>query len=309
MSYLGELAGLATALCWAFTSILFTEAGRRIGSFKVNKVRLLFAASIYTIILLSASGRLFPADLNSQQVFWLALSGVVGFVFGDGCLFKGLVMIGPRLTMLLHATAPIMAVLIAWVFIGETLGGLSLVGIALTVFGVTWVITERGNSANNNSSLAAGHPDSGTLLKGVLLGLGAALGQAAGLVMSKQAMVHSGGSVAPMEASYIRILAALVTIWVISAFRGQLPSTVASMRNGRAMAFAFGGAFTGPFLGVWMSLVAVKLIATGIAATLNAMTPVMIIPLIVIIYKEKVSLRAILGAIIAVVGVALLFIS
>ncbi|MDH4158505.1 MAG: DMT family transporter, partial [candidate division Zixibacteria bacterium] len=298
MSYLGELAGLATALCWAFTSICFTEAGRRIGSFKVNKVRLLFAASIYTVVLLSVTGRLFPADLNNQQVFWLVLSGMVGFVFGDGCLFKGLVMIGPRLTMLLHATAPIMAVLIAWVFLGEKLGLLSLVGIALTVFGVTWVITERGNSNKNNSSLAAGHPDSGTLLKGVLLGLGAALGQAAGLVMSKQAMVHSGGSVPPMEASYIRILAALVTIWVISAFRGQLPATIGSMKNGQAMAFALGGAFTGPFLGVWMSLVAVKLIATGIAATLNAMTPVMIIPLLIIIYKEKISLRAVLGAVI-----------
>ena len=127
--------------------------------------------------------------------------------------------------------------------------------------------------------------------------------------MSKQAMVHSGGTVAPMEASYIRILAALVTIWVISAFRGQLPATIGSMKNSRAMALTFGGAFSGPFLGVWMSLVAVQLIATGIAATLNGMTPVMIIPLVIIIYKEKVSLRAVLGAVIAVVGVALLFIS
>jgi drug/metabolite transporter (DMT)-like permease len=74
------------------------------------------------------------------------------------------------------------------------------------------------------------------------------------------------------------------------------------------MLFAAGGAIMGPFLGVWLSLVAVKMIPAGIAATLNAMTPIMVIPVVIFYYKEKVSYRAVLGAVVAFIGVALLFV-
>jgi drug/metabolite transporter (DMT)-like permease len=308
MESLGEIAALTTAVVWAFTSIFFAEAGKLIGSFRVNSIRLLLASTIYTIVLLTVYGHLFPDDLNRTQVFWLGLSGVVGLVLGDGCGFKALVMIGPRLTTLLYAAAPIMAVLIAWVFLGEKLGWLDMAGIAITLAGIAWVVTDRRDTANNSAALHKDHPDSGTLVKGVLLGLGAALGQAVGLVLSKQGMLHAGGSVPAMEASYIRMLAALPVIWLLSAFRGQFSDTLAAMKNGRAVGLSLGGAFFGPFLGVWMSLVAVRLIPTGVAATLNSMTPVMIIPLVILYSKEKVSVRAVFGAIAAVFGVALLFI-
>ena len=63
----------------------------------------------------------------------------------------------------------------------------------------------------------------------------------------------------------------------------------------------------GPFLGVWLSLVAVSMIPTGIAATLNATTPILIIPVVIAYYREKVSYRALVGAVLAVGGMALLF--
>jgi len=308
MNFIGEIAGLTTAFCWAFTSMFFAEAGKLIGSFKVNKIRLIFAVVIYCFALFITAGRLFPDDLNMRQVYWLSLSGIVGLVFGDGCGFKALVMIGPRLTTLLYSTAPVMATLIAWFFLGEKLNFLNILGIIITIVGVTWVVIERRYKTNNNT-LSKDHPDSGSLSKGVLLGLGAAFGQAAGLVLAKQGMLYAGGNVAPMEASFIRMLTALVCIWFLSALRGQFLDTFKVMKNKRAMAFCFGGAFAGPFMGVWMSLIAVALIATGVAATLNAMTPVMIIPLVILYYKEKVSVRAIIGTVIAIGGVALLFIS
>lgn len=307
MEYLGEIAGLATALCWVFTSIFFAEAGRRIGSFKVNKIRLLMAVVIYAVVLLATTGRLLPALLNWEQVFWLGLSGVIGLVFGDGCGFKALVMIGPRLTTMLYSFAPIIAVMIAWFMVGEQLSPTNLLGIALTVIGIGWVVSERQYKNNNMAALSDDHPDRGTMLKGVLLGLGAALGQAAGLVLSKYGMLRAGGEVQPMEASFIRMFISLIVIWAISAARGQVKETVMAMRDRKAMLHSLGGAFFGPFLGVWMSLVAVKLISTGVAATLNAMTPVLIIPVVIFYYKEKISFRALLGALIAVFGVALLF--
>ncbi|MDH3891428.1 MAG: DMT family transporter [candidate division Zixibacteria bacterium] len=307
MEYIGEAAGLATAFFWALTSIFFAEAGKLIGSFRVNVIRLLIAVAIYTALLLITTGRILPADINQSQLFWLTLSGLIGLILGDGCGFKALVMIGPRLTSLLYASAPIMATIIAWMFLGEKLGVWSLVGIGLTVAGITWVVMERGSRSNNTNSID--HPDAGSLAKGVLLGLGAAAGQAIGLVMAKHAMVHCGGEIEPLQASFVRMSTSMVAIWMLVALRGHLGSTLTALRQIRPMLFCTGGAVVGPFLGVWMSLVAVRYIATGTAATLNAMTPVVIIPLIILYYKEKVSLRAFLGAVVAVGGVAILIMS
>ena len=310
MDYIGEIAGLSVAFLWAVTSIFFAEAGKSIGSFRVNVIRLLIAVGLYTIVLLVVSGQLFPDDLNSRQVFWLALSGLVGLVIGDGCGFKALVMIGPRLTTVMYSSAPIMATVVAWLFLDETLSWWSLLGIGLTITGITWVVLERRGKNNHEiSARQRDHPDSGSLAKGVLLGAGAAAGQAIGLVMAKHGMANAGGTVEPLEASFIRMAAAMVIIWLLATLRGHLPSVLSAMRQGRPVLFSAAGAVAGPFLGVWMSLVAVSYVAVGVAATLNAMTPVAIIPLVILYYKEKVSLRATVGAIVAVAGVAILFLS
>lgn len=309
MLYVGEFSALATAICWSFTAIFFSEAGRRIGSFRVNSIRLLFAVAIYVVVLLVTTGRIFPEDLNRDQVFILALSGLIGLVIGDGCGFKALVMIGPRLTTLLWGTAPIMAVVVAWLFLGERLDPVHLVGIAVTIGGVSWVVSERRLKNQNHFDLAADHPDSGTMLKGVLLGLMAAFGQAAGLVLSKHAMLNAGGTLDALPASFLRMLSSAIMIWAFAALRGKLVDTLRGLKHAPAMLFTLGGAIFGPFLGVWTSLIAVLYIPAGIAATLNATTPIWIIPNVIIFYKEKVSPRAIFGAILAVIGVAILFLA
>ena len=309
MKYIGELAGLSTSALWAFTTIFFSEAGKRIGSFFVNKIRLVFAVFIYATILLVTTGHLLPQGMNSSQVFWLSVSGIVGLVFGDSCGFKALVMIGPRLTTLVFSSTPIITTIIAWVFLGEKLGPFDLLGIAITVGGIAWVVSERKFRALKMNTLAIDHPDSGSLTKGIIYALGAAVGQALGLVLAKYAMFNAGGTVEPLEASYVRMLAALPAIWLISGVRGKLPAVIRSFKNLPAVGFCAAGAVVGPFLGVWMSLVAVKYIPTGIASTLNSMTPVMVIPLVIWLYKEKVTARAWLGAILAIIGIAVLFLA
>ncbi|MCB2230902.1 DMT family transporter [bacterium] len=306
--YTGHFAALATAFLWSFTAIFFSEAGHRIGSFRTNNIRLVFAVVIYCVALLITTGRIWPEGVTVEQVIWLAGSGLIGLVIGDGLGFKALVMIGPRLTTLLWATAPIMATVIAWFLLGEQLHIVDMIGISLTVAGTAWVVSERHFKGGPQVQLAADHPDSGSRLKGVLLGLGAALGQAAGLVMSKHAMLDLGSTVEPMPASFLRMLTSMVMIWILAAFRGQIGSTIRAFRHGSAMMFSAAGAIIGPFLGVWMSLVAVKYIEAGVAATLNSTTPILIIPVVIWYYKEKVSSRAVLGAVIAFVGVALLFV-
>ncbi len=307
--YIGEIAGLATSALWAVTSMFFSEAGKIIGSFKVNKIRLVMAVVIYAVILTVSTGSPIPAGVNSMQLFWLGLSALVGLVFGDSCGFKALVMIGPRLTTLMYSTTPIWTTIVAWIFLDERLTTWDIIGIVVTISGIWWVISERKFKAIAPQKVADGHPDSGSLFKGIMLGGGAALGQAVGLVMAKQGMLHAGGTVEPIEASAVRMATATVAILSISAVRGQLPATIRAVKNLKAMGHTFGGAFFGPFLGVWMSLVAVRYIEAGIASTLNSLSPVMILPLLIIFYKEKPSIRAWLGAIVAVGGVAILFLN
>ncbi len=309
MEYIGELAALSTACLWALTSIFFTEAGKLVGSFFVNQIRLFFAVAIYLIISLLTTGQFFPANINLEQFLWLAVSGVVGLVIGDTCGFKAFVMIGPRLATLVFSSTPIMTTIIAWVFLGEKLAFWDILGICITVGGITWVVSERKfrNVAKNN--VHSGHPDAGGMAKGVMFALLAGLGQASGLVLARQAMFNSGETVTAFDASFVRMTVAVVVIWLISMMRGQLPDAWRAMKNGRALLMSLGGAIGGPFLGVWMSLVALAYIATGIAATLNSLTPVLVIPIVVLYYKEKVSVRAMLGAIVAVAGVAMLFLT
>ena len=307
MQYAGEIAALGTALCWVFTAILFSEAGRRIGSFRVNTIRLLFAVAIYVILLLITTGQVFPDNINHTQVFWLSLSGLIGLAVGDGCGFKALVMIGPRLTTLLWSTAPIMATVIAWFLLGEELGLAHLAGIAMTIAGISLVVAERRSAGSNQFNLKREHPDSGSLFKGVVLGLLAALGQAAGLVLSKHGMLNAGGTIDPLPASFIRMLASMIALLLFAVFSGRTRYTLKGIRNGSAMLLIAGGATMGPFLGVWLSLIAVAMIPAGIAATLNATTPILIIPAVMLYYKEKVSGKALFGAILAVGGVTLLF--
>jgi drug/metabolite transporter (DMT)-like permease len=309
MPYAGELAALTTAVCWSFTAMLFAEAGRRIGSFRVNAIRLLFAVAIYSLVLFLSRGQLFPDDLNSSQVWYLALSALTGLVIGDGCGFKALVMIGPRLATLLYVTAPIMATIIAWFFLDERLQLLQIIGILITLGGIAWVVAERRYQGNNHFNLHADHPDAGSLSLGVLLGLISGLGQATGLILSKHAMLNCGGTLDALPASFLRMLSAAIMIWLFAVIRGKLKDTVSGIRSGSAMLFTLGGAICGPFFGVWTSLIAVARIPAGIAATLNGTTPIWIIPGVMIFFKEKISLRALLGAIMAVGGVAVLFLA
>ncbi|MDZ4724245.1 MAG: DMT family transporter [candidate division Zixibacteria bacterium] len=307
MLYIGELAALATAFCWSFTAIFFTEAGRLIGSFRVNNICLAIAVALYALILLITAGFPLPQNINVSQMSWLGISGIIGFVIGDSAGLKAMVILGPRTKTLIFSTSPVIATIIAWLFLDERLTAIELFGIGVTLTGVLWVILEKKERIITHFALADNHPDSGTTLKGILLALVAAACQATGMVLSKQGMLYSGGIVEPLPASMVRLIFATAVIWLFAVFKGEAAATLQSLKNPKAMLHTVGGVIFGPFLGVWMSLVALKHISAGIAATLSAMTPILIIPVVIFYYKEKVSPREIIGAVVAVLGVALLF--
>lgn len=299
MLYAGDLAALMTAVLWSFTSLFFTSAGRLIGSRWVNRIRIPMAVVLLGALHFVMSGYLWPSGVEPEAYLYLAASGVIGLTLGDSFLFKALVIMGPRRTLVVFATWPIFASLTAWVTLGETLGVLALTGITLTIAGVIWVTAERQFETNQVK-----YAESGSPRLGVCLAILAAAGQAIGLVLAKAGM---GDSIAPLPATLIRMVAAAVAVWILALFRNDLKNIASVFKNRKALLFTMGGAVCGPFMGVWMSLTAVKYTATGIASAIMSITPILVIPLIVIFYKEKVSLRAVLGAVLAVAGVVMLF--
>lgn len=288
-----------TAVLWSFTSLFFTSAGRLIGSRWVNRIRIPMAVVLLGVLHFVISGHLWPSGVNSEAYLYLAASGVIGLTLGDSFLFKALVIMGPRRTLVVFATWPIFALLTAWVTLGETLGIMALTGITLTIAGVIWVTAERQFETNQVK-----YAESGSPRLGVCLAILAAAGQAIGLVLAKAGM---GDSIAPLPATLIRMVAAAVAVWILALFGNDLKNIASVFKNRKALLFTMGGAVCGPFMGVWMSLTAVKYTATGIASAIMSITPILVIPLIVIFYKEKVSLRAVLGAVLAVAGVVMLF--
>ncbi|SYZ74633.1 conserved membrane hypothetical protein [Candidatus Zixiibacteriota bacterium] len=299
MPFLGELAALSTAVLWSLTSLFFTSASRRIGSYWLNKIRILFAAILLGITLFLTTGHLLPPGITSRSYILLILSGIIGLSMGDACLFQAYVIIGPRLSLLIFTVWPIIAAVTAWIFLGESLGFQAIIGILITVAGMVWVTAERNTNGNQIS-----HSERKRIKLGIILALGGAAGQAIGLVLAKAGM---GDTLLPLPATFIRMLAAVVAIWLFGIVRGDLRDFKSKFADKRAVLLAFGGAIVGPFLGVWMSLVAVQHTKTGVAAAIMSTVPVLVIPLVIIFYKEKVSPRAIIGAVITVAGVALLF--
>ena len=298
MTYIGEIAALSTVLCWAVGTLSFEAAGRRIGSTTVNFIRLTMAWGMLAIVGVATSRyMLIPVNASGEMWLWLGMSGFVGFFLGDLCLFRAFILIGPRLCTLVFTLAPVMTALLGWIILGETLTPLNGLGMAITLFGVGWVIAERKVDA----SARLWRPS----VWGVSLAALGALGQALGMVLAKR-VISEGTD--PILVTQIRITAALPAFAIMFLLLRWYPRVVNGLRNRRAMAQMTLGAFVGPVLGVALLMLSMQYLTAAVSQTFVALLPIVIIPFVMVIHKERVSPRAALGAVVAVAGVAILFI-
>lgn len=295
---IGQLAALATAFFWSATAVFFSYSGRRIGSHVVNRSRLLFALLFISLSHLVLQGTLFPHEVETFRWGWLGLSSLIGLVLGDTFLFYAYVLIGPRLAMLVMSLVPIINTVAGWLLFAERLGRQELIGVGLTVGGIAWVVAEPRREAVPGDARQYG--------LGLLAALGGALGQALNLITARYGLV---GNFPPVSATLIRLLVAVIILWTLTALRGQLRATVRAWSDRKAFAAMMGGTVTGPFLGIWMSMVAVQLARLGIVSTLMALPPVILIPVEFVVYRRRVSSRGLLGTLVAFGGVALILLS
>lgn len=290
----GELAALGTALLWTLSAMAWTSAGRRVGTLPVCFIRLVITCGFLLLYGRLVRGLWVPSDATADNWRLLTWSGFVGFFLADLCLLKALMLLGPRLTLLFQTFSPPFAALISKCFVREGLTSRQWLAMAVTLAGVIWVVLERADSPHSNSRRAAAF--------GMLLAVLAALGQAAGLVLSRRGI----GQYDAAAATFIRIIPALVGFVVLLTLVRAWPAVVAATRDRRSMLILTLGSLVGPFLGVILSMIAVRHCHAGVAATILSTMPVLILPMVIFVYGERVSLRAAVGAVISVAGVALL---
>lgn len=298
MPYPGEIASLVTALCWSTNAVLFAKAGRRVGSATVNVVRLAMALVAMGLLHLVLFGTPFPFQAGTQRLAWLGASGLIGFALGDALLFEALVLLGPRLAMLIMTLWPVLAAILAWIFLGQAMGAAKGLAMLVTLGGIALVVGERGSSVGDH------RPRRFTL--GVLLALGGALGQAVGFLFSKFGLA---GGFSPVSANLIRVVAGSLALGAWQALRGHLVPNFRNLRDGRAAWLIAGGALSGPVLGVMLSLYAIDHARfLGVASTLMSLSPVILLPVSVVLEKERVGPLAILGTLVSMAGAAALFV-
>jgi len=295
-AHIGEFAALLTAFFWTVTSLSFESASHRIGSIAVNILRLLIGFAFLCIFNFIRRGIMLPIDASYENWIWLTLSGLIGFVFGDLFLFKSYTIIGSRFSMLIMTLVPPITALFSFAILGERLTMFQFFGMTLTFSGIALAIFNR-NGKGEKFSLKLSP-------RGILYAFGGAVGQALGLVLSKFGLRDYD----PFAATQIRIIAGIIgftfLITVLSRWSNVRRATV----NRDGMLLTTLGAFFGPFLGVSFSLISVKHTEAGIASTIMALVPVIIIIPAVIFYKEKVTLAEFIGAVVSVTGVALFFV-
>ncbi|MGP1476162.1 MAG: DMT family transporter [Phocaeicola sp.] len=308
--YLGELISIGVAFSWTITALVSEVATKRMGVIVANVWRLLLAFLCSAGLCRWFMGDAMPVYADTGTWGWLLLSGVVGYFFGDWCLFNSYLWIGARYGQLFMTLAPIASAFAAWISLGQVLSLKAVIAMTVTLAGIFISILGR---AEGSGKLTLKLP-----WQGVLFGIGAGMGQGIGLVLSKIGLDAYTAAIPaqilpefenylPFSANLIRCIAGFgcFALWLlISNNAGKLKTSVHDRQGMLMLGIAV---IFGPFLGVGFSLMAVQYCPAGIASTLMALTPIIIILPSHWFFHDPITLKGVIGAGISVAGVALFF--
>lgn len=302
------------AVSWTATALCADIASHKIGPQQLNLIRMGLSLVFLSMFLLVVTGSPVPVGADAKAWFWLALSGLVGYVFGDYCLFNSYIVFGSKFGQLFMTLAPPVAGIFGWIMLGEKMSGHSWIAMAVTLSGIAISILAKNTDGETRlPRLKLKLP-----VKGILFGIGAGVGQGAGLVLSKTGLQHYADALPagtpdsvifamPFAGTFIRAIFGFIGFFILLSLRKELGAAAAALRNRSGMKFALMATFFGPFIGVSLSLMAVEYANAGIASTLMALTPVLIIVPYSLINKQKIKLQEVVGTIVTVIGVAMFF--
>ena len=304
----GELLSLLVAVMWTFTALFAEVASKRMGTLVLNVWRMLLTILLLGIVLWWTCGKPWPQYASTDVWKWFLASGFMGFVFGDYCLFNAYIVMGSRFGQLFMTLASPFAAIAAWFMMGETMNLHALLGMIVTLSGIGISIMGKDDAGARHLKLPR---------KGILLGIGAGMGQGIGLVLSKQGLMHYAAEIPaeatdvaammPFAGTQIRAIMGLIGFGATLLFLGKWRNMLRFFTDVRGAAAAMGAILLGPFFGVSLSLMAVGMTNTGVAQTLMSLTPILILWPSRMMFGTKVSMQEVVGAVIAVAGASLFF--
>ena len=308
MTYFGELISIGVAFSWTATALLSEFGSKRLGNLTLNVLRMLLALLFSLVLFGVVTGSPLPPGASAEAAGWMLLSGLVGYVIGDFCLFQCYIILGSRYGQLFMTLAPLAAALMAWLTLGQQMKAMSIVAMLVTLLGIGISVLGRGEHHKVSLKLP---------LNGVLFAIGAAVCQGVGLVLSKIGMDHYETTtmaeagipdwIVPFSANFYRCIAGIIGFLFLLWVANGLEHLREAMHDRKGLTVATATTIFGPFVGVGFSLMAVQYTSAGIASTLMAMTPIIILLPSYWLFHEKITWRAVLGAVISVCGVSLFF--
>lgn len=308
MAYIGELISIGVAFSWTATALLSEFGSKRLGNLTLNVLRMGLTLLFSLVLFGMVTGSMLPPGASTEAAGWMLLSGLVGYVIGDFCLFQCYIIIGSRYGQLFMTLAPLSAALMAWVTLGQQMTGKSVIAMLVTLWGIGISVLGRGDHYKISLKLP---------VNGVLYAIGAAVCQGVGLVLSKIGMDHYEVSMMaetgipkwliPFSANFYRCIAGIIGFSLLLFYRDGMAPLREAVHDKKGLSVATATTIFGPFVGVGFSLMAVQYTAAGIASTLMAMTPIIIILPSYWLFHEKITWRSVIGAVISVLGVSLFF--
>lgn len=306
MQYIGELISIGVAFSWTATALLSEYGSRRMGNLTLNAMRMGITLIASLLLFWIMTGSPLPAHASTEAYLWMMLSGLVGYVIGDYCLFQCYLIIGSKFGQLFMTLAPIAAAVTAWATLGQQMRPQGIIAMVVTLVGIA--MTVLGRDDNHKVSLKLP-------LNGVLFAIGAAVCQGVGLVLSKIGMDHYQASMTsntspwmlPFFANFFRCIAGITGFLILMSFTEGFQSLRKNVTDRISMATATTTTFFGPFVGVGFSLLAVQYTSAGIASTLMALTPIIIILPAYWLFHQPITARSVIGAIVSCIGVSLFF--
>lgn len=311
MNFIGEVISLAVAVLWTAAALTCEVSSKRIGVASTNVWRMLLGLLFSMLLCWKIMGSAFPLYADVETWLWLFASGVVGFVIGDICLLNSYMTIGSRYGQLFMTTAPIFSAISAWALMGQHMTLMNIIAMLVTLLGIAISVLGRGQG---KKLVSLDLP-----LKGVLFGLGAGVGQGVGYVLSVIGLHHYTDIVPkdylakfsleiPFSANIIRLVAGLLCFTTLLIIKGKVSEFKRSSIDPKGMFYVVLAVLTGPVIGVGLSLMASQYTVAGVASTIMATTPIMILLPTYFFFHQKITIKSVLGAIISVVGVAMFFV-
>ena len=343
--FIGETIALFVAVSWTATALFAEVASKRMGSLPLNTLRMTMSLALLVLTLWLTMGMPYPRYADGQTWLWLLLSGVVGYVIGDYCLMQGYIYIGSRFGQLFMTLSAPTAALTGRLLLGEQMRPLAIIGMVVTLAGIAMSILSKRSSRSQgvqgvqDNTLGTKKAIKSITLsttipkRGIFFAAMAGICQGFGLVLSKIGLEHYDAAIAaagvaqeavptgavlplplflsvPFAATMIRATMGLVGFFALLAlFNKDWKAKLSHAAHDRtAMWCLLGATVFGPFVGVSASLLATQYTSTGIAQTLFALTPVLIIAPAALLFHQRVTVREVIGAVISVAGVCLFFI-